>query len=106
IFSFYRPLLLSSFLIIVISPAINAMLGKTVLIELSIASFAVASNLLNVLMSLFTYIHQIVINFYPTSPKLVVRFQWIVGFLPCALTTVFAYTPVGEFVLTEWMGIS
>jgi len=106
VFSFYRPLMLSSIFIVIISPAINAMLGKTVHVELAIASFAVASNLLNLMMSLFSYIHQIVINFFPSSPKLVFRFQWIVGFLPCLATSLLAYTPAGEYLLAEWMGLS
>jgi len=106
VFGFYRPLLVSSFLVVAVPPAINALLGKTVDVELSIASFAVASSVFNLVMSVFTYIHQIVLNFYPSSPKLVVRFQWLVGFAPAALTVAIAFSPAGPFLLSEAMGLS
>src|SRR5690606_4400062 len=36
---FYRPLVITSFLSVILSPAINVMLGKTMNIELAIASY-------------------------------------------------------------------
>lgn len=106
IFGFYRPLLLSSFVAVTIQPAINALLGKTVDLELSIASFAVAASVFNVIMSVFTYCHQIVLNFYRTSPGLVFRFQWTVGFAPAIITALICWSPAGTFLLSEVMGLS
>jgi len=106
VFGFYRPLLYSSFIVVIIAPAINALLGKTVNVELSIASFAVASSIFNLVMSVFTYIHQIVLNFYPTSPKLVFRFQRIVGFMPGLLMAAISFSPAGTFALADLMGLS
>lgn len=106
VFNFYRPLLYSSFIVVIIQPAINALLGKTVDIELSIASFAVALSVFSVIQSFFTYIHQIVLNFYRTSASMVLRFQWIVAFLPGLLTAAVSFTPVGTVILADWMGLS
>jgi hypothetical protein len=106
IFDFYRPLLYSSFIVLAVGPALNALLGRTVDVELSIASFAVASSVFNVIMSVFTYIHQIVLNFYPSSPGLVFRFQRLVAFAPGLLTAALAFTPAGPFVLESWMGLT
>ncbi|WP_309120160.1 multi antimicrobial extrusion protein MatE [Paenibacillus sp.] len=106
IFGFYRPLLYSSFIVIAVAPATNALLGKTLDVELSIASFAVASSVFGVIMSVFTYIHQIVLNFYPTSPRLVFRFQRFVGFAPGLLTAAIFFTPAGAFLLDEVMGLT
>jgi len=106
IFAFYRPLLYSSFIVLAVGPALNALLGRTIDVELSIASFAVASSVFNVIMSVFTYIHQIVLNFYPTSPRLVFRFQRVVAFAPGLLTAALAFTPAGPFVLEAWMGLT
>jgi len=106
VFDFYRPLLYSSFIVLLVAPAINALLGKTIDVELSIASFAVASSVFNVVMSVFTYIHQIVLNFYPRSPRLVFRFQRYVAFAPGLLTAAICFTPAGPFVLEEVMGLT
>jgi len=106
VFTFYRPLLLSSLIVVLVVPVLNALLGKTVDVELSIASFAVAQSLFFVIMSVFTYIHQIVLNFYRTSPGLVFRFQWIVCLLPAAIMAALSWTPVGPFVLHDVMGVS
>ena len=64
IFSFYKPLLYSSIIAVVIGPAINAILGKTTHIHLAISSYAIAGSLTQLVLSFFSYIHQIVLNFY------------------------------------------
>lgn len=106
VFGFYKPLLYSSFLVVAIQPAINALLGKTVNVELSIASFAVASSVFNIIASVFTYIHQIVLNFYQSSPKLVFRFQKLVGFAPCLIVAAISLSPIGNWILASGMGLS
>ncbi|WP_199613661.1 multi antimicrobial extrusion protein MatE [Paenibacillus alkalitolerans] len=106
VFGFYRPLLYSSFIAVTIHPAVNALLGKTSDIELAIASFAVASSIFNLVMSFFTYIHQIVLNFHASSPELVRRFQLIVGFVPGVLLIAIGWTPIGSYIFAELLGLS
>ncbi|WP_274361287.1 multi antimicrobial extrusion protein MatE [Paenibacillus thermotolerans] len=105
IFGFYKPLLYSSFIAVTIQPAVNALLGKTSNIELAVASFAVASSLFNLVMSFFTYIHQIVLNFYSGSPELVRRFQAIVSVIPIALLAVISWTPLETIILSGILGL-
>jgi hypothetical protein len=106
IFGFYKPLLYSSFIAVTIQPAVNALLGQTVDVALSIASFAVAASVFNVVMSVFTYIHQIVLNFYQTSPKLVFRFQRFAGFAPSLIMAAICWSPAGYWMLAEVMGLT
>lgn len=106
IFKFYKPLLLSSFIAVMIGPSINAMLGKTVDIELAIASFAIAGSLTQLVMSFFSYMHQIVLNFYRKDSKLTLRFAAMCGFIPAILIGVLGYTPVGPFFMEHIMGVN
>lgn len=106
IFQFYRPLLFSSFFSAIIGPAINAMLGKTVNIELAIASFAVASSVNMLVLSFFLYLHQIVLNFYRKDAQASKRFVFTVAWIPGILSCMLGYTAVGPFILTNVMGVS
>lgn len=106
IFRFYRPLLLSSFLAVMIVPSINAMLGKTVDIKLAIASFAVAASLTQLVQSFFSYMHQIVLNFYRRDSAVVLRFALMCGFIPTVLIGLLCYTPLGPWFMEEVMGVS
>ncbi|MBD2867163.1 multi antimicrobial extrusion protein MatE [Paenibacillus arenilitoris] len=105
VFSFYRPLLLSSFISLWIGPAINAMLGKTWDAYLSISSFAIASSLVLLLSSFFSYFHQIVINFYRIDPAAVRKFTLMLGFVPVLLMGIIAFTPVGDLLLEHVIGV-
>ena len=101
---FYRPLVVTSFISVVIGPAINAMLGKTADIELAIASYAVALSITNIVVSFYTYVHQIVLNFYRTDPAAVRSFTLLFNLLPAAAIAVIAYTPVGPPVVGGVIG--
>ncbi len=103
---FYTPLLFSSILAIIIAPAINAMLGKTVNIPLSIASYALAANVANLFTSFFTYTHQIVLNFYKDEPRLVRRFAAVSNFIPSVLIAVLTFTPIGRLFMSGVLGVS
>ncbi|MFS0869930.1 multi antimicrobial extrusion protein MatE [Paenibacillus xylanilyticus] len=105
VFRFYKPLLLSSFVALFIGPVINIVLGKTTGIALAISSFAVASSLMQLMLSFFTYIHQIVLNFYQIDAKLVKKFALVTGFIPFAMTVSIAYTPLGPWVLENVMSV-
>jgi len=105
IFQFYRPLVYSSFLSVIIGPFINAMFGKTANMELAVSSYALAYNLALLMQSFFSYMHQIVINFYRADSRIVRRFALIMGFFPAILVGVLAYTPIGPWVLQHVMGV-
>lgn len=104
IFSFYRPLLYSSFIAIIIGPAINIFLGKTPDAERSIAAFALASSVCQLVLSFFSYLHQIVLNFYRQDPRLVKRFTLLMAFIPSVLLSMMSFTPLGAWVMTHPLG--
>ncbi|GIP33852.1 multi antimicrobial extrusion protein MatE [Paenibacillus sp. J2TS4] len=106
IFQFYRPLLYYSLLAVVVGPAINAMLGKTTNMELAIASYAIAFSVAQLAQSFFSYIHQIVLNFYRTDRRQVIRFTLMLSFIPSLLVGMLAYTPIGPWFMESQMGIS
>lgn len=105
VFSFYRPLLLSTFIAVWIGPVINALLGKTADIALSIASFALAGSIVQLVVSFFTYFHQIVLNFYAIDREAVRRFTLLFGFIPALLVSLLAFTPIGEFFVGAILGV-
>ncbi|MFP7298218.1 multi antimicrobial extrusion protein MatE [Neobacillus niacini] len=105
IFKFYSPLMFSSIIVVMIGPAINISLGKTENIELAIASYAIAMSVTQLILSFFTYIHQIVINFYGDNNALVKRFLLVVGFFPFIMVGILSFTPLGGIFLEHVMGV-
>jgi hypothetical protein len=106
IFQFYKPLLYSSIIAVIVSPSINAFLGKTMDFKLAVASFAIAMSLSNLVLSFFSYIHQIVLNFYRKDPSTVLRFTLVLAFIPSLLIAVVAYTPLGPWFMENVMGVN
>ncbi|TDF95842.1 multi antimicrobial extrusion protein MatE [Paenibacillus piri] len=106
IFQFYRPLLYSSVIAVIIGPSINAFLGKTVDLQLAISSYAIAGSISQLVLSFFSYIHQIVLNFYRKDANTVIRFAFILALMPGLLIAVAAYTPVGPWFLENVMGVN
>ncbi|MBA2943845.1 multi antimicrobial extrusion protein MatE [Paenibacillus sp. CGMCC 1.16610] len=106
IFSFYKPLLYSSIIAVIIGPSINAVLGKTTHIHLAISSFAIAGSLTQLVLSFFSYIHQIVLNFYRKDAKSVLRFVFVLSFIPGTLIAILAYTPLGPWFMSHVMGVN
>lgn len=106
IFNFYRPLLYSSFIAVAVGPSINAMLGKTTDINLAIASYAIAFSLTQLVVSFFSYTHQIVINFYHINKTVVFRFTLFISLIPCILLGILSYTAVGPWFMQNLMGIN
>jgi len=105
ILRFYFPLMFSSIMTMLVGPAINVYLGKTSNIELAIASYAVALSVTQLLLSFFSYTHQIVINFYEEYSGIVKRFILSIGFLPFVLLAIISFTSLGEFFLEQIMGL-
>lgn len=106
IFKFYRPLLYSAFIAVLIEPSINVFLGKTSDIKLSIAAFAVAVSLTELVHSFFSYIHQIVLNFHKKDEVAVKRFVVMLSLIPGLFMAILAYSPVGTFFLENMMGLN
>jgi hypothetical protein len=102
---FYRPLLYSSAIAVIAAPAINIALGKTIDLNLTIASFAVASSVVQLVLSFFSYMHQIVLNFYRHDEKQVQLFLRLMGGIPALLLALFAYSPVGPWLIQTVMGV-
>lgn len=106
IFTFYRPLIFASLIAVFISPMINAFLGMTDEAVSALASFAVASNVSNMVLSFFSYGHQTVLNFYRQHPRDVTRFTAMISLLPALLLAAISFTPVGPWFLSAIMGLS
>jgi Na+-driven multidrug efflux pump len=104
VFPFYRPLIITSFIAVMLAPSINVMLGKTVNIELAIASYSVALSVQNLVNSFFTYTHQIVLNFYRRDAAAVRRFVLGASLLPAAVIALLAWTPAGKAALGAIVG--
>ncbi|MEK3724207.1 multi antimicrobial extrusion protein MatE [Paenibacillus sp. FSL H8-0034] len=106
IFQFYKPLLYSSIIAVIIGPAINSFMGKTSDFQLSVASFTIAAGLTQLVQSFFSYIHQIVLNFYNKDAKAVLRFTTALSCIPVLLLTILCYTPIGMWFMEHVMGVN
>jgi hypothetical protein len=74
-------------------------------LNLTIASFAVAGSVVQLVLSFFSYMHQIVLNFYRQDPKQVHSFLLLMGFIPAILLGLLVYTPIGPWLMQTVMGI-
>lgn len=104
VFTFYRPLLFSSFIAVIIGPAINITLGQTPESARSIAAFALAASVCQLVLSFFSYLHQIVLNFYRIDAGKVKRFALLLAFLPTILLGLLSFTPLGAWLMTHPLG--
>jgi progressive ankylosis protein len=104
VFTFYRPLLYSSFIAVIIGPAINICLGQTPESARSIAAFALAASLCQLVLSFFSYLHQIVLNFYRQDPGKVKQFTLLLAFIPTLLLGILSFTPLGAWLMTHPLG--
>ncbi|MFD0674310.1 multi antimicrobial extrusion protein MatE [Cohnella sp. GCM10027633] len=102
---FYNPLLYSSLIVVWVSPIMNALLGTTEESSLTIASFAVAGSLMNLMLGFFTYFHQIALLFVKTHPQLVKQFTLMLGFIPTASMLVMCFTPIGSWMFSHVLGV-
>jgi len=106
IFRFYKPMLYSSIIAVIIGPAINSFLGKTSDFQLSVASLMIAVSLAQLVQSFFSYIHQIVLNFYNKDASSVIRFTIILSFIPGLLLALICYSPLGLWFMGHVMGVN
>ncbi|WP_196121200.1 multi antimicrobial extrusion protein MatE [Anaerobacillus alkaliphilus] len=104
IFRFYKPLILSSLIIVLVAPLINVFLGKTNDIELAIAAYAIAFSITQLMLSFFTYIHQIVLTFYNENSEKVKKFTFTIGVVPVIVLALFNFTPLGHLFIENIIG--
>lgn len=104
VFHFYKPLIFSSLIIVLVAPIINVFLGKTSDIELAIAAYAIAFSITQLILSFFSYIHQIVLTFYNENHKKVKRFTLVIGLIPVLILTIVSFTPLGHFFIENVIG--
>lgn len=101
---FYSPLLNSAFIIVWVSPIMNALMGTTDESSITIASFAMAGSLMNLMLGFFTYFHQIALQFFKTHPQLVKQFTLLLGFIPTVNLLIMCFTPVGSWMFSHVLG--
>ena len=102
---FYNPLLYSALIVVWVSPIMNALLGTTDKSSLTIASFAVAGSLMNLMLGFFTYFHQIALLFVKSHPQLVKKFTLMLGFIPTLSMLIMCFTPVGSWMFSHVLGV-
>lgn len=66
---FYFPLMYYFLLQTILTPVIYILLAKSTNIEMSIASFALAFSITNLILGFFMYTHQLVLQFYADDKK-------------------------------------
>ncbi|MDQ1914260.1 multi antimicrobial extrusion protein MatE [Paenibacillus sp. GD4] len=106
VFTFYRPMLISVFFAVSVTPAINVLLGQTSNMELAVASYSLAFSITWLAISFQTYMHQIVLNFFNKSSRLVYRFCLIVGLIPVCALILLGFTPAGQWALQNLVGVN
>ncbi|MFC5529134.1 multi antimicrobial extrusion protein MatE [Cohnella yongneupensis] len=105
VLTFYNPLLYSALIVVWVSPILNALLGTTEKSSLTIASFAVAGSLMNLMLGFFTYFHQIALLFVKTHPLLVRKFTLMLGFIPTITMSIMCFTPIGSWMFSHVLGV-
>ncbi len=104
ILRFYRPFVLSAFISVLVGPAVNIMLGKTADFTLAVASFALALSVLHLVNSFFSYVHQLVLNFFHSDAALVKRFVATLSLIPAVLLALLGFTPFGNGFIEAVLG--
>lgn len=101
---FYFPMMYYFLLQTILIPVIYILLAKTNEIEMSIASFALAFSITNLILGFFMYTHQLVLQFYKHHKQKVIRFLIVISILPTVLLCILCYTPFGLFFMQNLMG--
>ncbi|WP_077622507.1 hypothetical protein [Sediminibacillus massiliensis] len=104
IMPFYMPLVFYFFIQTILQPIIYVFLAQSANIELSIASFALAFAVSQLMLSFFMYTHQIVLQFYQTSKAKVIKFTILLSLIPTIMLVLMSYTPFGIWTMKVVMG--
>ncbi|WP_134703306.1 hypothetical protein [Ammoniphilus sp. YIM 78166] len=102
---FYLPLLYSSMVLVLLNPSIQATLNKTENPTLAVASYAVALQLSNMVIWFCASVHQIVLQFYETQPREVVRIVTFLSLLAPSILLTFASDALGGWMLKGILGL-
>lgn len=91
-FRFYRPLLFSGGIAVIVPPAVNASMGYTFNITLAIASFALGLSIQQLALSFFMYLHQIVLQFYNQHAKKIIIWSFFLSLIPGLLLGILLFS--------------
>lgn len=101
---FYTPLVFYLSFQTLVTPIIYACLSYIDNVNLGIASFALAFSVTNLIISLFMYTHQVVLQFYETNKKAVFQCIVIFSIVPSTLLILLCYTPAGLWFMDTVFG--
>lgn len=101
---FYTPLMFYFIMQTVLIPIIYVFLAKSENIEVSIASFALAFSITQMMLSFFMYTHQIVLQFYKQEKRKVINFIIVISIVPSLLLCFLCYSPAGLWFMEVIMG--
>lgn len=106
VFRFAAPLMISGTLVAMSRPAINSVLGENG--PAVVAAFAVASTVAQVFQWPMTSLHQVMVVFggqgTPSSRSAARRFALLVGGVATGVLALFAFTPLGNWMLADLIG--
>lgn len=101
---FYFPLVFYFLMQTILIPIIYIILAQSANIEMSIASFALAFSITQMILGFFMYTHQLLLQFHGEDTRKVVKFVIIISIIPTLLLCVLCYTPIGMKFMTVIMG--
>lgn len=104
IIKFYLPLLFYFIFQTILSPIILIFLAKVDNIQLGIASYTLALSITQLILSFFTYTHQLVLQLFKVDKQKVFRFMIIMSIIPGAILLLLCYTPLGFWFMRVVMG--
>ena len=101
---FYFPLVFYFLMQTILIPVIYILLAKSADIEMSIASFALAFSITQMILGFFMYTHQLLLQFHGQNTRKVVNFVIMISVIPSLLLCVLCYTPLGMVFMKSIMG--
>lgn len=101
---FYFPLMYYFLMQTILTPVIYILLAKSSNIEMSIASFALAFSITNLILGFFMYTHQLVLQFYAEDKQKVIKFVLFASIIPTLLLCLLCYTQLGMIFMHSVMG--
>lgn len=104
ILRFYLPLVVYFVFQTLMVPIVYAFIAKTDEVEMSIASFALALSISQLMLSFFMYTHQLVVQFYQNDQKRLVRFMLFISLIPSLSLAVLCFSPAGIWFMNVIMG--
>lgn len=101
---FYFPLVFYFLMQTILIPVIYILLAKSDDIEMSIASFALAFSITQMILGFFMYTHQLLLQFHGQNTRKVVKFVIFISIIPSLLLCLLCYTPIGMIFMKSIMG--